>query len=167
MRGAAVTGRDGYVTGSTRNSGQPPSAIKAVEDRIIELCEQFAVQEIAFDPYLVKQVQPKILEAGLPAIDFRQVPSLMIPAIADLERAIIGRKLVHGGHPVLRFCFANAEVETNKQGHKIRFSKPRKWLSIDGAIAAAMAISRASQGEATHWLDTGTDADIDALFDDL
>jgi phage terminase large subunit-like protein len=70
----------------------------------------------------------------------------MMPAIAELERAVIGRKLKHGGHPILRFCMANCEVETNSHGHKIRLKKSKKWLSIDGAVAAAMATMRASLG---------------------
>ena len=71
----------------------------------------------------------------------------MMPAISELERAIIARRFRHGGHPVLRFCFSNAEVERNKQQHAVRFYKSKKWLSIDGAVAAAMAVSRASSGE--------------------
>jgi phage terminase large subunit-like protein len=30
----------------------------------------------------------------------------MAPAIKELERAIVGRKLVHGGHEVLRWNFS-------------------------------------------------------------
>ena len=57
------------------------------------------------------------------------------------------RRFRHGGHPVLRFGFSNAEVERNKQQHAVRFYKSKKWLSIDGAVAAAMAVSRAATGE--------------------
>lgn len=136
---------------------------KAVTNLIIELCERFNVKEIAFDPYLARQVQPKILDAGLPAVDFRQVPSLMMPAIAELERAIISRNMIHGGHPVLRFNFANAEVESNRQGQKVRLTKSRKWLSIDGAVATAMAVSRASEHNGGAWLDD-PGLDVAAFF---
>jgi phage terminase large subunit-like protein len=67
--------------------------------------------------------------------------------LAELERAIVGRKLTHGAHPILRFCFANAEAERNRQGHLTRLVKSRRWLSIDGAVAAAMAVGRAAVGE--------------------
>lgn len=118
-----------------------------IENKIIEICEEFNVQEIAFDPHMARQVQPKILEAGLPAVDFRQIPSLMMPAIMELERAILGGEFFHGGHPVLRHCFANVVVKRNDHGHVVKFTKPKKWLSIDGAVAAAMAVSRAAAGE--------------------
>ena len=52
----------------------------------------------------------------------------------------------HGGHPVLRFCFANVEAETNAAGHITRYTKQKRWLSIDGAQASAMGIGRAEAG---------------------
>lgn len=123
---------------------------QAVERRIVELCARFNVVEINFDPYLARQVQPKIIEAGLPANDFRQVPSLMMPAIHELERAILGGEFFHGGHPVLRHCFANVQVKRNDQGHVAKFTKGKRWLSIDGAVAAAMAIARCSTGDSNR-----------------
>jgi hypothetical protein len=42
----------------------------------------------------------------------------MAPAIEELERVIIGRKLRHGGHPVLRWNFENIAIETDKAGNK-------------------------------------------------
>lgn len=118
-----------------------------IESKIIELCEEFNVQEIAFDPYMARQVQPKILEAGLPAVDFRNVPSLMMPAYMELERALLGGEFHHGGNPILRHCFANVVVKRNDYGHVVKFTKPKQWLSIDGAVAAAMAVARASANE--------------------
>lgn len=46
----------------------------------------------------------------------------MAPAIKELERAIIGRQFQHGGHPVLRWCFDNIQVETDRAGNRL-FSK--------------------------------------------
>ncbi|MDM8167151.1 terminase TerL endonuclease subunit [Roseovarius sp.] len=118
-----------------------------IESQIVELCERFNVREIAFDPHMARQVQPRILDKGLPAIDMRQVPSLMMPAYQELERAILGGELHHGAHPVLRHCFANVAVKRNDHGHVAKFTKSQKWLSIDGAVAAAMAVSRCAADE--------------------
>ena len=120
---------------------------REIESQIVELCERFNVREIAFDPHLARQVQPNILDKGLPAIDMRQVPSLMMPAYQELERAILGGEFHHGSHPVLRHCFANVAVKRNDHGHVAKFTKSQKWLSIDGAVAAAMAVSRCSADE--------------------
>jgi phage terminase large subunit-like protein len=104
------------------------------------------VQEIACDPAMARNLLNNLLEDGLPAIEHRQGSLSMMPAIAELQRAIIGRKFKHGGHPVLRFCFANVEAESNAAGHIVRFTKQKKWLSIDGAQASAMSVNRASAG---------------------
>jgi phage terminase large subunit-like protein len=119
----------------------------AIENKIITICDEFNVQEIAFDPFMARQVQPKLIEKGLPVVDFRQMPSLMMPAFHELERAILGGELRHGGNPVLRFCFSNVVVKRNDQGHVIKFTKPKLWLSIDGAVAAAMAVARCAAGD--------------------
>lgn len=136
---------------------------QVIEDRIIELCERFNVREINFDPYLARQVQPKILEKGLPAVDFRQVPSLMMPAYHELERAILAREVQHGGHPVLRHCFENVAVRRNPQGHVSQFTKAKRYLSIDGAVAAAMAVARCAAGEGSSYYDS-PDWDISDAF---
>ncbi|WOC15405.1 terminase large subunit [Pseudochrobactrum sp. MP213Fo] len=122
---------------------------RAVEDRIRELCETYDVQQIAFDPALARNILNNLTDDGYPAIEFRQGTLSMMPAIAELERAVLAGRLKHGGHPVMRFCVANCEVETNSHGHKIRLKKSKRWLSIDGAVAAAMGVYRASLGEDT------------------
>lgn len=130
---------------------------RAVEARIRDLCDEYDVQEIAFDPALARVVLNNLQDDGLPAVEMRQGALTMMPAIAELERAVVGRKLKHGGHPILRFCIANCEVETNSHGHKVRLKKGKKWLSIDGAVASAMAVMRASLGGS---------AETGSLYDD-
>jgi phage terminase large subunit-like protein len=122
---------------------------RAVEDRIRDLCEKFDVREIAIDPYLARNLLNNLTEDGFPAIEMRQGWATMAPAIKELERAIIGGKLQHGGHPVLRWCFDNVAVEIDKAGNK-SFHKGRSKDRIDGAVAAAMAVARASAGEDSH-----------------
>ena len=136
-------------------------SFQAIENKIIEINEDFNVQEIAFDPHLARQVQPKLLEMGLPVVDMRQVPSLMMPAYHELERAILANEFQHGGHPVLRHCFSNVVVKRNDQGHVGKFTKPKKWLSIDGAVAAAMAVARCSEGDSGRSSYDTFEGDID------
>ena len=128
----------------------------AVETCIVGLCERFDVQEIAFDPAMAQQVKQACMDLGLPVVDFKQIPSLMMPAIHELERAILGGELRHGGHAVLRHCFANVVVKRNDLGQVVKFTKAQRWLSIDGAVAAAMAVARCAAGGASFY----TSADL-------
>ncbi len=119
-----------------------------IETRIRELCREFDVQEIAFDPHLAQQTMANLLADGLPCVEFRQGWVTMVPAVKELERAIIGRKLIHGGHPILRWHFSNIATEVDKAGGK-SFHKGKSKDRIDGATATAMSVSRASKGEAS------------------
>ena len=119
---------------------------RTVEACIRDLCERFDVQEIAFDPHLARNTMNNLLEDGLPAVEMRQGWISMAPAVKELERAIIGRKFRHGGHPVLRWNFENIAVETDKAGNK-SFHKGKSRDRIDGAQASAMAVARAAAGE--------------------
>ena len=80
-------------------------------------------------------------------VSVRQGAVTMMPLIAALERVILGRQLIHGGHPILRWNFENVETETNTYGHKCRFTKSKRHLCIDGAVASSIAVGRASLGE--------------------
>jgi phage terminase large subunit-like protein len=118
----------------------------AVEDRIRALCDTYDVREIAFDPYLAQQLMGALGEDGLPVVAMRQGSLTMGPAIRDLEMAIVGGRMIHGGHPILRWNFSNVVVETDKAGLKA-FSKGKARDRIDGAVACAMAVSRAVNGD--------------------
>ena len=119
---------------------------RIVEDQIRELCARFNVREIAFDPHLARNTLNNLLEDGLPAVEMRQGWVTMAPAVKELERAIVGRRFRHGGHPILRWHFDNIAVETDKAGNR-QFHKGKSKDRIDGAVACAMAVARCAAGD--------------------
>ncbi|MBN9335383.1 terminase TerL endonuclease subunit [Devosia sp.] len=134
-----------------------------IAERIEEICARFNVKEIAMDPRMAEPVRQPLLDKGLPVVDFGQSTKLLMPAYHEMERAILGNEFHHGAHPVLRHCFANVRVRRNDLDQVTRFTKPKntKWLSIDGAVAAAMAVARCSRGEG------GSITDSDWFTDDM
>jgi phage terminase large subunit-like protein len=128
----------------------------AVEGRARELCSRFNVREIAFDPAYARQISVPLISDGFPVVEMRQGWRTMGPAIAETERAIIGRQFPHGGNPVLRWCFDNVAIQTDNvaiqtdsAGNK-SFHKGKSRDRIDGAVAAAMAVARAAAGDANR-----------------
>jgi phage terminase large subunit-like protein len=117
-----------------------------VENQIRDLCDRFNVREIAFDSHLARNMLNNLLADGLPAVEMRQGWVTMAPAIKELERAIVGGRFRHGGHPVLRWNFDNIATETDKAGNK-SFHKGKSRDRIDGAVAAAMAVARCAAGD--------------------
>src|SRR5690606_22113151 len=90
-----------------------------------------------------------LLEEGLPVVEFRQGWVSMAPAVKELERAIIGRRFKHGGHPVLRWNFENIAIHTDQAGNR-SFHKGKSRDRIDGAVASAMAVSRCHDGNSNR-----------------
>ena len=119
---------------------------EVVEVQIRELCARFDVQEVAFDPHLARVTMQRLFDDGIPTIEMRQGPLTMGPAIGDLERTVNGRMIRHSGHPVLRHHFDSVVASRNDTG-LVRMHKGRKTDRIDGAVAAAMAVSRACAAE--------------------
>jgi phage terminase large subunit-like protein len=117
--------------------------LDAVESEIRALCEAFNVKEIAFDPWGGRHLMKRLQDDGLPVTEMRQGWMTMSPAIKSLERAIIGKTVTTDGNPVLRWTVANAVVEKDK-AENLSFHKAKSTGRIDGAVAAAMAVGRAS-----------------------
>ena len=70
-------------------------------------------------------------------------------AIGDLERTVNGQMIRQGGHAVLRHHFDSVVASRNATG-LVRMHKARKTDRIDGAVATAMAVSRACAGDSMH-----------------
>lgn len=119
---------------------------RVVENEIRELCARFNVMEIAFDPHMGRNLINNLLEDGFPAVEMRQGWVTMAPAIKELERAIIGRRFRHGGHPILRWNFDNIAMRIDASGNR-SFHKGKSRDKIDGAVTAAMAVGRCAAGE--------------------
>lgn len=138
----AAWAADGHITPTPGNVVD----YETVEAKVRELCANFDVQEIAFDPHLAQSMLRSLLDDGLPAIEMRQGWVTMAPAIKELERAIVGGTFMHDGNPAVRWNFSNIAVDTDKAGNRM-FNKAKSSDRIDGAVAVAMATGRAASGE--------------------
>ncbi len=119
---------------------------RAVEAHIRDLCDRFDVREIAFDPAYASPVMSPLGDDGFPVMTMRQGWITQAPALNELERAIVAGKFQHGGHPVLRWNFANVAIHTDSAGNRT-MHKGKSTGRIDGAVASWMAVARAAAGE--------------------
>lgn len=118
--------------------------------KIAELMDQYDVLGIAYDRWridaLIKELDRIDIEshkdedgAGLRLIDWGQGYASMAPAIDAFERAVLERRLVHPGNPVLTWNVANAVVTQDPAGNR-KLDKAKARFRIDGAVALAMAL---------------------------
>lgn len=150
---------EGFITPTPGNVVD----FQTVESKIRDLCSEYDVREIAFDPHLGRVMMANLQADGLPAVEMRQGWVTMSPAVKELERAIIGRKFQHGGHPVLRWNFSNIAVEIDKADNRT-FHKGKSRDRIDGAQACAMAVGRAFYGEDSASVYTDIEARPEGLL---
>jgi len=119
---------------------------RAVEQCIRNLAARFDVREIGFDPAYAQPVMAPLMDDGFPVVTIRQGWVTQSPALNELERVILSHRFLHGGHPVLRWCFGNVAIHTDSAGNRT-MHKGKSTDRIDGAVAAWMAVSRAAAGE--------------------
>jgi phage terminase large subunit-like protein len=134
-----------------------------IEAKLRELSELYDVQEIAFDPKFAAKIMSRLLDDGMPVIEMPQTITVLGPVYTEMQRAIIGRRLRHGGNPLLRFCVSNAVPKTGDTG-LLYISKAKSTDAIDCLVAACMAFGRASAGESSASIYSGDSRPDGLLF---
>jgi phage terminase large subunit-like protein len=119
-------------------------------------CEQMDVRKIAFDRWNFRHLRPWLIKVGFSESqvegekavfeEFGQGFISMSPALRTLEADLLEGRIVHGNHPVLMMCAANAVVTTNPAGDR-KLDKAKATGRIDGMIALAMARSVAGTAQ--------------------
>lgn len=121
--------------------------VAQVVQSIIDDCEDFYIEEIAFDPWKSAGYEQQLEVTGVPISRFPQTVGQYTAPMWELEAAVKSGRLKHNNNKVLNWMVSNLEVKRDTNGNV----KPRKENSakkIDGMTAVIMGIGRAMhQGE--------------------
>jgi len=122
--------------------------ISEVEQRIIQFCRDHPnVREIACDPFRWQRSMQYLEEQGLPIVEWPSTSARrMVPACAKFYDAVVDKKIIHNGDPVLARHLDNAVVKTDNMGPRIVKDKRGSPRKIDAAVAAVLAVDRATVG---------------------
>ncbi len=118
-----------------------------VEDAIRRACRLWSVAEVVFDPARYQHSMAVLSDEGYPIVEYPQSSARMTPATQNFEALVKNELMTHSGHPDLARHVGNAVVTEDFRGRRIR--KVNKWSKarIDLAVAAIMAVDRATQAE--------------------
>jgi len=116
----------------------------AVKEALRAACRRWDVKEIAYDPYLWLDAFDELEQEGLPVVEFPQFNSAMIPATQRFYELVTTGGLTHSGDPRLARHLGNAVMKTDSRGSRIVKESPHSPRKIDLAVAAVMAVERAS-----------------------
>jgi phage terminase large subunit-like protein len=113
-----------------------------IRSDIEKLQEQYDIREIAFDRFGAVQMSQELEEAGFTMIAFGQGFISMSPPMTELLRLALEGRVIHGGHPVLRWMADNLAVSMDPAGN-VKPDKKKSREKIDGMVAGVMALDRA------------------------
>jgi phage terminase large subunit-like protein len=118
--------------------------IGEVEQTVLDFCQKHNVREIACDPFRWQRSMEVLEGYGLPVVSFPQSPQRMIKACAGFFDAVAEKRLVHDGDPLLARHIGNTAVKLTPAGPHIKKENPNSPRKIDAAVAAILAVDRAS-----------------------
>ena len=113
-----------------------------IEKFIERLGERFNIREIAYDRWGATQISQDLESAGFTVVPMGQGFASMSPPTKELMNLTLQKRIVHNGHPVLRWNMDNICIRTDPAGN-IKADKSKSTEKIDGAIATIMALDRA------------------------
>jgi phage terminase large subunit-like protein len=114
---------------------------RAIRERLDWARERFDLHTLCMDPSYARSEATELAEAGFPVEEFRQNKTTYSPPWKWLTAdGIRGKKLRHGGHPVMRWMAGNTAVEVNGTDGVMPVKKKSRD-KIDGITARCMALS--------------------------
>lgn len=105
-----------------------------------QICAGLDIAKIGFDRWRMDRMKGALERQGveLPLESFGQGYVSMSPALDALEADLLNGAVLHGGHPVLAMCAANAVALPDAAGNR-KLDKSKATGRIDGMVALAMA----------------------------
>jgi phage terminase large subunit-like protein len=116
---------------------------RAIREQLAADADQFRITSIGYDPWNATQLALELQDQGFPMFEFRQGFASMAYPTREFFRLLEARKILHGGHPVLKWCASNMSVQTDAAGN-VKPDKQRSTDRIDGVVAEIIAIGRAT-----------------------
>jgi phage terminase large subunit-like protein len=120
---------------------------EVVAKTLRQIQEDCELQMVMFDRWRIEVLKAELSKLGynIPLSPFGQGFKDMTPALEVVESALISGKIRHGGHPILRWCAANAIATHDPAGNR-KLDKAKATGRIDGMIAMVMAMGASGGG---------------------
>jgi phage terminase large subunit-like protein len=120
---------------------------RSILKKLDELRKVYEIREIAYDRWGAPKISQELIEAGFKIIPFGQGFGSMSAPTKELLTLTLAKRMVHGGHPVLRWNMDNMVVRTDPAGN-VKPDKEKARQRIDGAVALIMGLDRAQRNAA-------------------
>lgn len=105
------------------------------------LIEQVNLIDIGVDPFNATHLVNELTDDGVECVLFRQGYLSMNPAVKEVLRLMLQRKIAHGGNTVLQWMAENLVLSTDPAGN-FKPDKANSSEKIDGMVGLFMAVGR-------------------------
>ena len=115
-----------------------------INKALIPMFQMYDVRKMAFDRWRFDQFKKSmsalefVVDENI-LIAFGQGFKDMSPAVEAFEELLLQGRLLHGGHPVLRWSVANAVLEKDAAGNK-KLTKAKSYGRIDPLVGSVMSV---------------------------
>lgn len=120
------------------------------EDEVVKRLEWirqvFDLQEVAYDPWGMKDLANRLDQMRFPMIEHRQGFASMSGPMKRVEERVAQNRIRHAGNPVLSWQVSNVHRDEDA-AENIKPNKKKSQGRIDAAVALIMAIGRATANE--------------------
>jgi phage terminase large subunit-like protein len=113
-----------------------------IREDINRLAKAYKIRDLAFDPWNATKLAVELDQDGIKITEMRQGFRSLSEPTKHLGALVTGRKLRHGGHPVLRWMASNMVVRQDPNGN-LSPDKSKVTERIDGIVATIMGIGAA------------------------
>ncbi|GAC1406097.1 MAG: terminase large subunit [Mycobacterium sp.] len=128
--------------------------LAVVEHAIRGLADRFDVRAVVYDRWSFERSAQMLSDEGLLMLEFPMTNERTVPASTRLYEAIVDRRLVHDGDPVLSAHVAAGAIKETERGWRLAKGKARR--PIDGLIALLVGFSQADiAGDQSFGVDWG------------
>ena len=115
-----------------------------IRTRINELNQLYCIESIAIDRWNATQLSMQLDADGMNVIAFGQGFASMNFPTKKLQEVVLSGRLIHAGHPVMRWMAGNVSLETDAADNW-KPSKKKSRERIDGIVALIMGLEGASK----------------------
>lgn len=134
-------------TGTLTQTDGATVDFEEITRQIVEDAKNINPNEIVYDPFNATQVAQALQAAGIKTVvEFLQLPHNFAVPMDEFLALLKDGRFHHDGNEMTTWCMTNVVARPTKKG-LFAPMKAKPHLKIDGAVAALMALARATSRE--------------------
>lgn len=115
-----------------------------IEEEIKRLFSQFNVLSVAFDDWQANYLMQRLMDCGLPVINYNQTVKNMSAPMKEVDGLITDGRLYHDGNSCMTWMMGNVAAKTDAKDniYPRKENDNDKRCKIDGPVALIMSMGR-------------------------